>query len=189
MYHRNNFCENRRTISKQLQLSNTLRRLWTEHVMWTRSFIISTAFNLGDLDYVSKRLMRNPSDFADVLMMYYGDKTAKQFMELLTEHLSIAAKLVNAAKAGDTATANEQRRLWYLNADNIALFLSKINPYWDNRAWQTFLYDHLKMTENEASQILTGQFDASISQYDAIAEEALKMADYMTSGIIRQFQI
>jgi hypothetical protein len=45
------------------------------------------------------------------------------------------------------------------------------------------------MTENEAVFILTGQYEKSIKEYDRIQAEALDMADVMTSGIIRQFNI
>ncbi len=189
MYNQKMNCENNRMTPKQLRLLNTLRRLWVEHVMWTRSFIVSTAFNLGDLEYVTRRLLRNPADFAEVLRPFYGDEKAATFNNLLTEHLAIAGQLVNAAKAGDTKTADEQRMKWYANADDIASFLSAINPYWSKNMWQTMLYNHLMMTENEAGQILTGQYDTSIGQYDAIQKEALAMGDYMANGIIRQFRL
>ena len=189
MSYRNASCVGSHPMPRDSQLSNTLRKLWMEHVMWTRSFIISTASNLGDLQYVSNRLLRNPFDFADVLRPFYGNETAMKFKILLTDHLLIAADLVNAAKAGDTKTADEKRAKWYDNAENIADFLSEINPYWSRSVWQTMFDDHLKMTENEAAQILTGQYSASIFQYDSIQKEALDMADYMTSGIIKQFKL
>ena len=36
----------REITCKQIDLSNKLRELWNEHVLWTRSFIESTAFDL-----------------------------------------------------------------------------------------------------------------------------------------------
>ncbi|MGI6728179.1 MAG: hypothetical protein ACOX4P_06500 [Anaerovoracaceae bacterium] len=53
-------------IFKQIKIMNTLRKLWEQHVMWTRSFIISTIEGLSDLDPVTKRLLQNPTDFANV---------------------------------------------------------------------------------------------------------------------------
>lgn len=173
----------------QLRVSNTLRRLWTEHVLWTRFFIISTAFDLPDLTFVTQRLLQNPHDFADALSPLYGEETAKRFDTLLTDHLLIAAALVNAAKAGDTSEADKQRKLWYANADKIANFLASINPFWRQRVWKDLLYRHLRMTEDEAALILTGQYNQSIKVFDDIQAEALKMADVMTCGIIRQFRI
>jgi hypothetical protein len=171
------------------QLMCTLQRLWIEHVLWTRAFLVGTAFNLPDLKYTTDRLLRNPADFADVLRPLYGDNIAQKFEELLKEHLLIAAQLVNAAKTGDSQTASQQRMKWYANADSIASFLGSINPYWNVNTWRAMLYDHLKMTENEAVQLLQGQYEASIAQYDAIQNEAVQMAQEMANGIARQFGI
>lgn len=175
--------------NNRINLINTFRKLWEQHVMWTRSFIISTAANLGDLQFVTKRLMRNPTDFAAVLKKYYGTEKAMKFDNLLSDHLSIAGKMVNAAKAGDTETVNELRTKWYVNADAIADFLSSINPYWSKNEWKMMLYDHLKMTETEAVQRLNGQYEKDIAQFDIIEDQALMMADSMASGIAKQFRI
>ncbi len=173
----------------QLQLSNTFRRLWNEHVLWTRLFILSTAFSLPDLQFVTDRLLQNPDDFARELKPFYGERNAMQFKKLLTDHLLIAAQLVNAAKAGDTVEADKQRRRWYANAEDIARFLAYINRFWNENEWRDLLFDHLHMTEDEAVFILSGKYIDGIKEYDNIQAEALRMADVMTSGIIRQFRI
>lgn len=173
----------------QLRVSNLNRRLWTEHVLWTRFFIISTAFSLPDLPFVTQRLLQNPHDSADEFRPLYGKQIALRFDRLFTEHLLIAAKLVTAAKAGDAAEVEKQRKLWYANAEDIARFLASINPFWSERVWRDLMFDHLRMTEDEAVQILTGQYEQSIKEFDDIQAEALKMADVMTRGIIRQFCI
>lgn len=171
---------------EQVNLLNTLRKLWIDHVMWTRSFILSTAFDSGDLEDVTKELLLNPVRFADALRPLYGDKNARRFEELLSDHLLIAAALINAFKKGDSRTVEEQHNKWYVNADMIAQFLSEINPNWQKTDWQNMLYDHLNMTEYEAAQILSNQFAESIVQYNKIEDEALKMADAMAYGIIKQ---
>lgn len=184
MYSKNNA---RGDCGRRINLTNTFRKLWEQHVMWTRSFIISTAANLGDLQFVTQRLMRNPTDFANELQKYYGAKNAAKFKDLLTEHLAIAGQLVNQAKAGNAAAAEISRKKWYQNADEIAAFLSSINPYWSKQAWQTMLYKHLKLTENEAVSRLNSQYAFDIALYDEIEAQALEMADMMTEGITRQF--
>lgn len=173
--------------TRPIMLMNTFRKLWSQHIMWTRSFIISTAAGLGDLDLVTKRLLRNPVDFANVLRMFYGDQKANKFKELLEQHLLIAADLVNSAKAQDAKGVEQARKEWYMNADDIASFLASINPYWSKREWQRLLYDHLKMTEDEAVKRLNGQYAEDIKIYDDIEDEALLMADEMSSGILKQF--
>ncbi|MGN1059147.1 MAG: acetylglutamate kinase [Clostridia bacterium] len=181
MYQRHRSCEN------IIMLNNTFRQLWEQHIMWTRSFIISTADNLGDLDPVTKRLLRNPSDFAAVLKTYYGNEQAGEFQRLFEEHLLIAADLVNQAKEGHADGVEAAREKWYQNADEIAVFLSEINPYWSRREWSRMLNEHLEMTEEEAVTRLQGQFQRNVALYDDIEHQALAMADYMTKGILKQF--
>ena len=132
---------------------NQIRQLWIQHVYWTRFFIISTAADLADLAPVTNRLLQNPKDFAKLLAPIYGLKIAKQFQDLFTQHLLIAGDLVTAAKNAETDKANYARKRWYKNADEIAEFLSSINPYWDAAEWKAMLYSHLKMTEQEAECI------------------------------------
>lgn len=173
--------------SSQVVLSDKLRTLWEQHVFWTRSFIISTASDLGDLEAVTNRLLRNPKDFAEIFAMFYGESIAHAFEELFTQHLLIAADLVNAAKKNDTKGVEDARQRWYKNADEIAAFLAKINPYWDKETWQNLLYSHLQMTEEEAVLRLSQKYAEDVQIFDVIEAEALKMSDYMFCGFIKYF--
>lgn len=99
----------------------------------------------------------------------------------------IAADLLNAAKNGETEKADCARKKWYRNADEIACFLSSVNPCWSKTKWQEMLYSHLEMTEKEATLRLQGKYDEDIKVFDDIENEALKMANYMFCGIINRF--
>lgn len=176
-----------KSCERFIKIINLFRKLWIEHVVWTRSFIISTAADLGDLKYVTARLLRNPADFESALKPFYGADKAKKFRDLLTEHLTIAAQLVSAAKAGKAEAVEEERKKWYANADEIADFLSSINPNWSRAHWTIMLHDHLKLTETEATERLAGKYEQDVSLFDAIEDQALMMADDMSDGIIRQF--
>jgi len=168
-------------------LSNHLRMLWEQHVYWTRLVMLSIAFGLPDEQPVTDRLLRNPKDFEAALKIFYGENAAAKFADLFTSHLTIAAELVKAAKAGDSAAADDAEKRWYANADEIAEFLGTANPYWPAQEWKKLLYDHLAMTKAEAVDILTGNYADSIVVLDKIEQQALGMADFMTKGIVRQF--
>lgn len=168
-------------------LSNQMRLLWEQHVYWTRMAIMGMAFGSPDTDASVNRLLRNPKDFESALRQYYGEETAAKFSKLLTDHLTIAAELVKAAKAGNGAAAADAEKRWYKNADQIAAFLGGINPYWSAQEWREMLYKHLSMTKAEAVDILTRKYEDSIAVFENIEREALAMADMMTRGITKQF--
>jgi hypothetical protein len=171
----------------ELDLTNALRMLWEQHIAWTRMTIISIIASLPDVDLVTKRLLRNPIDFARALKPFYGNRIASKFSDLFTAHLVIAAELVKAAKAGNKEAAADAEKRWYANADEIAAFLASINPYWSQEDWKTMLHEHLALTKSEAVAILTGNYAEGIRLYDEIEKQALKMADVMSKGIVKQF--
>lgn len=172
----------------QMDLLNEIRMLWEQHSVWTRMTITSLVLDLPDVDLVVNRLLRNPVDFGIALKPYYGEKIASKFSDLLKSHLVIAAQLVKAAKAGDKKKAADAEKKWYDNADEIAFFISSINPYWSQEEWKIMLHHHLALVKAEAIDMLTKNYASGIAIYDEIESQALEMADSMSRGIIKQFQ-
>ena len=106
---------------------------------------------------------------------------------MFTNHLVIAAKFVKAAKAQDKNAMSEAEKKWYANADEIAVFLADINPYWTEKMWKEMMYEHLALTKDEAVDRINKYYAADILVFDKIHTQALKMADIMSEGILRQF--
>jgi hypothetical protein len=171
----------------QQALRDTWRALWEQHVAWTRMTILGAAFNSPDLQYTSARLLQNAADMGAALRPIYGEAAASRFAQLIRDHLSIAIRLVAAAKQGDTAGAAQAEKEWYANADALIAFLAGINPYIAGSAFKDTFYRHLALTKAEAVATLTGDYQGSISTYDEIEREALMMADMISDGVMRQY--
>ncbi|MCZ2258180.1 hypothetical protein [Sporosarcina sp. G11-34] len=178
----------RRLISKaEFDYISMNRLLWLEHVNWTRMTIISIVFGLPDLEFVQERLLRNATDLGNCLRPFYGDQIADKYAELIKEHLVLAAELVTAAVKGDSKTAAEKEKQWYRNADDIAEFLSNINPYLGKEEVTKMFYTHLALTKQEAVYMIQKNFTADIEVFDKIEAQALEMADMISKAIIIQF--
>ncbi|MGQ7280419.1 acetylglutamate kinase [Brevibacillus thermoruber] len=134
-----------------------------------------------------KGLLRNPTDFAAALEPFYGKAIAARFGDLLRRHLTIAAELVQALKTGNTTAAADAQKRWFANADDIAAFLGRINPYWSTEEWRDMLYEHLRLLSSEVAARIAGNYVENIALSDRIEAQALKMADVMTIGIVQQF--
>ncbi|MDF2658608.1 MAG: hypothetical protein K0Q94_1399 [Paenibacillus sp.] len=170
-----------------VELNQNLRALWEQHVFWTRLTINSIIDRLPDEAETTKRLLRNADDFGAALQPLYGPAIASRFAELLRAHLTIAAELVKALQAGNTEAAADANKRWFANADEIAIFLSHINPYWSKAEWQTMMNEHLKLLTQEVSSRLAKNYAENVALGDSIQAQALDMADVMTRGILQQF--
>jgi hypothetical protein len=174
--------------AKQLALHNRMRELWEQHVAWTRLAIVSFAGNLPDLPATEARLLRNQVDIGNAIKPYYGRAAGRHLTKLLTEHITGAVALLQAAKAGDTANLAKAKSAWYANGREISDFLSAANPRnWPRQAVRAMMRTHLDQTLNEAVAQLGGDYAAGIREYDAIEHHILDMADTLSAGIVDQF--
>lgn len=171
----------------ELELNNKIRMLWEQHIAWTRMVIMDLIYDLPETQFAVQRLLRNPSDFADLFRQYYGNDFAEQFKRLLSNHLTIAAELVQAAKANDSAKAADAERRWYQNADDIAQALASVNPYWDREDWRSMLYNHLALVKEEAVNFLTKEYEKNVLLFDEMERQAMEMSDSMVEGLLQQF--
>jgi hypothetical protein len=174
--------------NKQAALRDGMRKLWADHITWTRLAIISFAHDLPDLPATQDRLLRNQVEIGNAIKPYYGRAAGNQLTALLKEHIAGAVALLTAAKAGDQPLINQRSAEWYVNGNEIADFLNSANPqHWSKATMRKMMKAHLDGTVSEAVNRLEGNYAADARDYDRIQDHILKMADHLTSGIIKQF--
>ena len=167
---------------------DAMRKLWEDHITWTRMVIVSTLVGLPDQEPTVQRLLQNQEDIGDAIKPFYGDAAGEQLSALLRDHILIAAEILQAAKNGNGAALEAARVRWYANADDIAEFLNAANPQnWPLEEMRAMMREHLDLTLQEAVAYLNGNYAASIDFYDQVHIQALAMADMLSDGIIRQF--
>jgi hypothetical protein len=172
----------------RVALHDAMRKLWEDHVTWTRLAIVAFADGSAGFDASAARLLQNQVDIGDAIKPYYGEAAGGQLTTLLHSHITIAVELLQAAKGGGSAAFGDASARWYDNANQIADFLANANPrYWAAADLRASMKTHLDQTLAEASQELGGDYAASVASYDEIHDHILDMADVLSSGIIRQF--
>jgi hypothetical protein len=178
-----------RPISRtELAFHDQMRKLWEDHITWTRNVIISFQADLPDLNAAIARLLQNQADIGDAIKPYYGDAAGNQLTALLREHILGAARVLAALKAGDQSALQSALADWYANAHDIAVFLSSANPKnWPLAEMDQMMRDHLDATTREAVARHQGDWNADVAAYDAVHLQALAMADMLSNGIIAQF--
>jgi hypothetical protein len=171
----------------EVDLQKAMRKLWEDHIVYTRNFIISSVADLGDTGPIAERLLRNQDDIGAAIKPIYGDDAGKKLAALLRDHILIAADIVKAAKAGDTPGVNAGEKRWHENADEIAAFLSGANPNWPKASLTDMLYKHLDFTTAEVVSRLKKDWAADIEAFDKGHAHMLMFSDMLTDGIIKQF--
>jgi hypothetical protein len=174
--------------AKSVAFHADMRKLWEDHITWTRLAIISLEGNTPDTKATVARLLRNQADLGNAVKPYYGATAGKALTKLLREHILIAADLIAAAKAGDSAKVADAQERWTANADQISALLHGANPHnWPLAALKAEMHMHLKLTGDEAVAHLQGKWAADVAAYDKVHTHILHMSDLLADGIVAQF--
>lgn len=172
----------------QEELRTQLRKLWADHVFWTRLYIISAVDGLADADVAAKRLLGNQDDIGNAVRPVYGDAAADRLTSLLRDHITGAAALLTAAKSGDQSATEKASTAWYANADQIADFLASANPdHWPQADLRAGMTMHLDQTLTEAKARMSGDYAADVLAFDEIFKHMMDFSDLLANGIVAQF--
>jgi hypothetical protein len=171
--------------TSRLEYHDLWRKLWEDHITWTRIVILAILDDLAGAPAYTDRLLQNPQDMADALRPFYGED-ADQLGELIREHLVIAAQILQAIHDGQPTEDLIAR--WYANADEIAAKMAEMNPqFWPFTEAQRMWREHLDATVAEILAHHNGNYAAEVAAYDLVHNLALEMADFFSNGVMRQF--
>jgi len=164
-----------------------LRKLWSDHVIWTRQYIVAAVAGTPDADAAAARLLKNQEEIGAAVAGFYGQSAGNGLTDLLKQHIMIAVDLVGAAKTGDQDAFAKHDARWTANAKEIAAFLAGANPNWREYDLVDLLSLHLKLTKDETVARIGGDWAADVKAFDDIFTEIMVLADALHDGIVAQF--
>jgi hypothetical protein len=168
-------------------LRRAMDRLWTDHVVWTRQYIVAAVDGKPDAEAAAARLLKNQEDIGNAAAGFYGPEAGAGLTDLLKQHILIAVELVDAAVKGDQERFDREDKRWSDNAAEIAHFLSQANPNWPEKDVKDLLDLHLELTQREVVARLNKSWTDDVAAFDDILTEILTVADTLSQGIMQQF--
>ena len=121
---------NQHRSAKTSHTAAVLRDLWVGHIFWVRNVSIAI-FNTNDaaMKAAEGQAVSNAKSIAATIEPFYGVAAKEVFFKLLAGHYgAVKAYLVATASGDASAQANATQSLTS-NAEEIAVFLSKANPF------------------------------------------------------------
>ena len=165
-----------------------LDRLWADHAMWTRNYIVAGLAGAEDTEAAAQRLLKNQDDIGNAIVPFYGADAGAGLTQLLKQHILIAADMVAMAHGQEFGQRFEELEAsWNENAAHIAGYLNALNPYWPVSDVQDLLAQHLTLTLREVQARYEQDWETDVAIFDDILTEILTMSGALAGGLIRQF--
>ena len=75
---------------KQVVFHDQMRKLWEDHVTWTRLAIVTFADGSAGFDATATRLLQNQTDIGDAIKPFYGSAAGNRLTAPLHDHIMLS---------------------------------------------------------------------------------------------------
>lgn len=171
----------------QITYAAQWRKVWTDHLMWSRARLVGIVDGSPDAQQAAWRLDKSANDMQSLLSPYYGADRAKRFADTLKTHDRLEAALLTTLKSGDTSGAVVAERKWYANGYSVTAWLAKAEPGIDQTTSAAVFKDELAATKQEVVDRLAKRYGADIVDFDRAERQTLLLADAISVAVVKRF--
>ena len=166
-----------------VDLRQRMRMAWLNHITLVKFYLISFFENLSSQNAWKDAVYKNAEEILAIFAQYYPASAMQRFRKLFMEHLRLSDEVAAGLKA-DPAFSGAAMENWYINAEEIASFLSRQTPAYNETELRKMFYDHLDMERQQMEAYLDGDYVTDIEIYLRSQQNMIELADFLTSGLL-----
>ena len=166
-----------------VDLRQRMRMAWLNHITLVKFYLISFFENLSSQNAWKDAVYKNAEEILAIFAQYYPASAMQRFRKLFMEHLRLTDEVAAGLKA-DPAFSGAAMENWYINAEEIASFLSRQTPAYNETELRKMFYDHLDMERQQMEAYLDGDYETDIEIYLRSQQNMIELAAFLTSGLL-----
>lgn len=172
---------------EEVKLKVTMIKLWEDHAIWIRMFIVDLLSNSPSIDNTVNRLLKNQEAIGNCIKPFFGDTAGDTLTSLLKDHVTITVDLLKAIKTGDVTRSTTLETDVVTNTENITTFFATINPCYSRDELIEMLDTNLILVKYQFIARMNGDYNADVMYFDMSIHHILMISDYLFKGIIERF--
>jgi hypothetical protein len=173
---------------KRSETAAALRDLWLGHIFWVRNVSVAVIDkNELAVKAAEQQAVANAKSIAGSIEPFYGAAAKNEFFKLLAGHYGAVKAYLLATASGDASGQDAATRSLTSNADEIAAFLSKANPYLPKDAVRGLLLAHGGHHIQQIQQLKNREYDAEANTWNNMKDHVYQIADATAAALAKQF--
>jgi hypothetical protein len=165
-----------------------LRNRWASHLFWIRNVVMDNATNdLRSRDYAEQAVVANAKDIARTFAPFYGEAVSQQLFTLLEKHYGAVKAYSEATVAKNKRQQDAALVRFASNADEIATFLSRVNPYLSYDAVRGLIDTHVEHHVAQITKVQARDYAGEKETWPVMQHHVYVIADALTAALAKQF--
>jgi hypothetical protein len=170
------------------EMKQALRDLWVGHIFWVRHVVSNIATNdREERDAAEKEVVANTKQIASTITTFYGEAASEKLYSLLDINIGAVRDYSEATVAGDKRRQDAALARLASNADEIADFLSHLNPYLQKDIVRGLIATHGAHHVLQINQYKVKDYAHLGATWPMMRQHVYVIADTMTTALAKQF--
>ncbi|MEK7760759.1 MAG: hypothetical protein AAB433_04180 [Nitrospirota bacterium] len=170
------------------ELQQNLRDLWVAHIFWVRHVVSDIATNeLEARDAAEKEVVTNTRQIATAIAPFYGEAASEKLFSLLDANISAVEEYSEATFAGNRRQQDAALAILASNADDVADFLSHLNPYLQKDIVRGLIATHGAHHVLQINQYKAKDYAPIGATWPMMRQHVYVIADTMATALAKQF--
>lgn len=170
------------------EMNQNLRDLWVGHIFWVRHVVSNIATNnLEERDAAEKEVETNTKQIASTLTPFYGEAVSEKLYHLLDGNINAVREYSEATLAGNKLQQDAALDRLSSNADEIADFLSHLNPYLRKEIVRGLISTHGAHHVLQINQYKAKDYAPLGATWPMMRQHIYVIADTMATALVKQF--
>jgi hypothetical protein len=170
------------------EMKQAFRDLWLGHIFWVRHVVSNIATNDPDeRDAAEKEVVANTKQIADTIAPFYGEAASEKLNSLLDVNIDAVREYSEATVARSKRRQDAALARLASNADDIADFLSHVNPYLQKDNVRGLFAAHGAHHVLQINQYKKKEYSNLDKTWMMMREHVYVIADTLTTALVKQF--
>jgi hypothetical protein len=170
------------------EMKQAFRDLWLGHIFWVRHVVSNIATNDPDeRDAAEKEVVANTKQIADTIAPFYGEAASEKLNSLLDVNIDAVREYSEATVARSKQRQDAALARLASNADDIADFLSHVNPYLQKDNVRSLIAAHGAHHVLQINQYKANDYAHLGATWPLMRQHVYVIADTLTTALVKQF--
>ena len=170
------------------ELKQALRDLWVGRIFWVRLVVLNNATNNAEeRDAAEKEVVANAQQIAYTMTPFYGEAVSQKFLSLLDLNYGAIRAYSKATVAGDKRGQDAAPARLDSNADDIADFLSHLNPYLPKNTVRGLIAANGAHHVLQINRYRATEYARLGATWPMMRQHVYVIADALTAALVKQF--
>ncbi len=170
------------------QTAAALRDVWVDHIFWVRSVSLAVIeSNDAAMQAAEQKTVTNAQAIGVFIEPFYGSAAKNTLSNLLIDHYRWVKVYLAATMSGSVSIQSAAMQSLISNAGEIAVLMSKLNPYLPTDEFHGLLQAHASHHLQQIRELMLGNFMAEVETWEEMKSHVYQIADTIADALAKQF--